>query len=145
MVRPPPPTARFLFHLLLAFLSDAKILDDPLSSGDSVARALRSALLYVERLTRERGANPAPYGCLATNGRVLVAAQRQTPLLVKRNSSYTNLSQGPHDRALSYPHLKAVAVIAGREPQSPGWEMLSANDVLAVDADLSIEQFRFDN
>lgn len=127
------------FHLFLAFLNDADRLDNPHATGREVAHALHSAVLYVDRLATERGGAASPYCCLATNGRILVASHARIPLSITRNSSYAHLGRGPDDRPLSYPHLKAVLLIAGRDPSGPGWERIAETAAVTVDGDLNIE------
>lgn len=130
-----------LFHLFLAFLNDAGRLDDPTVPSAMVARALRSALAYVTRLLEQDQAQSSGCCCIASNGRVLVALGRDLPLTIARNSAYQNVGRGPDDRPLSYPHLKAVGLVVGRQPPSPGWELVAPEAVVAVNRDLDIEYF----
>lgn len=130
-----------LFHLFLAFLNDAGRLDDLAVPSSEVARALRSALAYATRLLDQGQAQPSGCCCIASNGRVLVALGRELPLAIARNSSYNNVGRGPDDRPLSYPHLKGVGLVVGRQPPSPGWELVAPEAVVAVNRDLDIEYF----
>lgn len=131
--------SELLFHLFLTFLNDMGRIDDPRLEGKTAARALQAALAYLERVAGDAGAQPQGFGCVASNGRMVVAARRQMPMALSRKSSYLNVGRGPDDKPISYPHLKAIAIVGGKEPRGSGWESLDEKAVLVVDSDLNIE------
>lgn len=69
-----------LFHLFLAFLHDAGILDQPTPVPSAVLLALQSALTFVDRLMTGEGARPLQLALATTNGRCFVAASFGYPM-----------------------------------------------------------------
>jgi predicted glutamine amidotransferase len=129
-----------LFHLFLAFLNDTGKVNDPKLGGQVAARALTSTLNYLDRLMTTNSVSAAPLACVVTNGRLLLAVSSGLPLCVSRHTSYNNVGRDADGRPLSYPHLKAVAILAGKPPRADvGWESVSERAVVCVDSELNIE------
>ncbi len=66
-------SSEHLFHLFLAFLHDAGILDQPTPAPAAVHAALRNSLTLVDGLLAEVEAAPLQIALAATNGRCFVA------------------------------------------------------------------------
>lgn len=128
-----------LFHLFLAFLNDAGRLDDEQLPAPQASAALSSALAYLDRLQREHGGPVKELCCVATNGRVVLATRRGLPLALARQSGFLNVGRDVDGRLLSYPHLKSVLIIAGRELAGSGWEAIDDRAGICVDSTLNIE------
>ncbi|MBK8482716.1 MAG: class II glutamine amidotransferase [Proteobacteria bacterium] len=129
-----------LFHLFLAFLSDAGRLDDDQLPAPQASAALNSALAYLDRLQRDHGGPVRELCCLATNGKVVLATRRGLPLALARKSGFPNVGHDVDGRSLSYPHLKSVLIVAGRELAGAGWEAVDDHALICVDPTLNIEQ-----
>ena len=126
-----------IFHLFLSFLNDTGKLDDPRIPPREVARALHSTISYLNRLVVDRGGE-ALSGCIMiTNGNFIVAARLGMEVKVTRQSSFD--CRDSEGKPVSADHLKAVVVIGGTPPATPGWELVADGAVLVVDRDLNIE------
>ncbi len=123
-----------LFHLYLSFLNDTGKLDDPRVPPEAAAQALTSTLTYVERLITDCGGQPLKSCCMISNGHTLMAARRGIELNVIRKSSYDQ------DAGESQPEpLKAVLLLSGAKPKTPGWEEVADQTIATVDSDLNIK------
>ena len=69
-----------MFHLFLAFLHDAGILDQPTPAPTAVHAALRNSLSFVDRLLVGAGASSLQLALVATNGRCFVATGCAYPM-----------------------------------------------------------------
>ena len=68
-----------LFHLFLAFLHDAGLLDQPTPPPTAVHVALRNSLAFVDRLLVRPDRSPLKIALAATNGRCFVATGLRVP------------------------------------------------------------------
>lgn len=131
--------AEVIFHLFLAFLNDTGKLDDPRIPGPLLGRTVRSVFAYLDRVVTGAGGDKTPYLFLVSNGRLLAAGHRGMPLHLARQSNYEAVDTSPDDRPISYPHLKAVMLLGGKDPDNVGWESVDENAVLVADDDLNID------
>ena len=135
-----------LFHLFLAFLHDAGILDQPTPAPSAVLLALQSSLTFVDRLLTGDGGAPLELALATTNGRCFVAASFGFPM---RYLDVEGISDCPVCHAASdrtdpqrsgrrIPHeaLRAVVVEANRDVATrPGWIDIPDRSALIVGAD----------
>ena len=126
-----------IFHLFLSFLNDTGKLEDPRIPPHEVARALNSTISYLNRLVLDNGGAALHGCCLATNGNFIAAVRLGMEVKVARKSSFNCRDSEGKPQAAD--HLKAVVVVGGDAPDTPGWEMVSDQSVLIVDRDLNIE------
>ena len=68
------------FHLFLAFLHDAGLLDQPTPPPTAVHVALRNSLAFVDRLLVSIGSPSLKIALVATNGRCFVATGCAYPM-----------------------------------------------------------------
>jgi hypothetical protein len=118
-----------IFHLFLAFLHDAGILDQPTPAPPAVHAALRNSLTFVDRLLVEAGAAPLQIALAATNGRCFAATGCAIPIryLAIEGIGDCPVCQAEHDtgrngRRVPHEALRALVVEADREvAKRPGW------------------------
>src|SRR5215471_6161425 len=72
--------AEHIFHLFLAFLHDAGILDLPSPSPSAVHGALRNSVAFLDRLLAGAGSESIQLALVATNGRCFVATNCAYPM-----------------------------------------------------------------
>jgi hypothetical protein len=138
------PSEHF-FHLFLAFLHDAGILDQPTPPPPAVHVALRNSLAFVDRLLVSVGSPSLKIALVATNGRCFVATGCAYPMryLDIEGISDCQVCHAANDRADArngrrIPHdaLRAVVVEANRDVTSrPGWRDIPDRSALIVGAD----------
>jgi glutamine amidotransferase len=135
--------AEHIFHLFLAFLHDAGILDQPSPSPAAVQGALRNSVSFLDRLLAGTGSEPVELALVATNGRCFVATGCAYPM---RYLHVEGLSDCPvcHGRVDSdrdgrrIPHeaLRAVILEANRAVSNrPGWHEIPDRSALVIGAD----------
>ena len=122
-------SSEHLFHLFLAFMHDAGILDQPTPSPPAVCGALKNSLAFVERLLTANGSPALRLALVATNGRCFVATGcghpmrylnvegiSDCPVCHQRNEAERNGRRIPHE------NLRALVVEANPDVASrPGW------------------------
>jgi glutamine amidotransferase len=127
-----------LFHLYLSFVNDTGRIDDQRIAPSVAAQALASTFAYADRLVSDRGGKPGDGCCLLTNGSVLVGTRRGAPLSLFRMSSYH--CKDAEGKPVNVAHLKAVAVVGGRQPPTAsGWETVADRGIFTIDHRLNIE------
>ncbi|MBW2732334.1 MAG: class II glutamine amidotransferase [Deltaproteobacteria bacterium] len=131
--------AELIFHLFLAFLNDTGKRDDPRIPANLLARITHSTFAYLDRVVKKAGGEPRPYIFLTSNGLLMAACHREAPLYLARQTNYTDIETGPNERPISYPHLKAVMLLGGKDPEAAGWESIDDSAVVVVDDELSID------
>ncbi len=132
-----------LFHLFLAFLHDAGILDQPTPAPSAVHAALRNSLTFVERLLADAAAPPLEIALAATNGRCFVATGCGYPIryLAIEGISDCPVCQAKHDasrngRRVPHEGLRALVVEADREvAKRPGWHEVADRCALLAGPD----------
>jgi glutamine amidotransferase len=135
-----------LFHLFLAFLHDAGLLDQPTPAPTAVHVALRNSLAFVDRLLVSSGSKSLKVALAATNGRCFVATGCAFPMryLHVEGISDCPVCHAANDRSdpqrsgRRTPHeaLRAVVVEANRDVASrPGWHEIPDRSALIVGAD----------
>jgi len=134
------------FHLFLAFLHDAGLLDQPTPPPMAVHVALRNSLAFVDRLLVASGSKSLKIALAATNGRCFVATGCAFPMryLHVEGISDCPVCHAANDRSdpqrsgRRVPHeaLRAVVVEANRDVASrPGWHDIPDRSALIVGAD----------
>jgi hypothetical protein len=134
------------FHLFLAFLHDAGILDQPTPPPTAVHVALRNSLAFVDRLLVSSGSKSLKIALVATNGRCFVATGCAYPMryLHVEGISDCPVCHAANDRSdpqrsgRRVPHeaLRAVVVEANRDVAArPGWHEIPDRSALIVGAD----------
>ena len=144
-VRGLSPSEHF-FHLFLAFLHDAGLLDQPTPPPTAVHVALRNSLAFVDRLLVSSGSKSLKIALAATNGRCFVATGCAFPMryLHVEGISDCPVCHAANDRSdpqrsgRRIPHeaLRAVVVEANRDVATrPGWHDIPDRSALIVGAD----------
>jgi glutamine amidotransferase len=137
-----------VFHLFLAFLHDAGILDAPSPPPVAVQRALRHSLVFLDRLLGADSGNHAStedlrLALVATNGRCFVATSSSFPM---QYLEIDGISDCPvcHGRADAQrdgrriPHDGLRALVVEANPATagrPGWKSIPDRSALIVGAD----------
>jgi glutamine amidotransferase len=132
-----------IFHLFLAFLHDAGILDSASPSPAAVHGALRNSVAFLDRLLAGAGSESIQLALVATNGRCFVAAGCAYPMryLHVEGISDCPVCHGRVDierngRRIPHEGLRAVILEANRTiPGRPGWHELPDRSALIVGAD----------
>jgi hypothetical protein len=132
-----------LFHLFLAFLHDAGILDQPTPPPTAVHAALRNSLTFVDGLLAEAGAAPLQIALAATNGRCFVGTGCGYPIryLAIEGIGDCPVCQAKHDagrngRRVPHEALRALVVEADREvAKRPGWHEVPDRSALLAGPD----------
>jgi glutamine amidotransferase len=129
-----------LFHLFLAFLHDAGLLETLPAQPEPVERALSESVSFVNRLLAKVGAAPARLTVVATNGRCLVALSQGHPVqfldvhgIANCQLCQSKQSEGKRERPIAHERLRAVIVEADHQ-QGPraGWQVLPDGGALLV-------------
>ena len=135
-----------IFHLFLAFLHDAGILDSASPAPAAVQRALRHSLTFLDRLL-SGGSDGHPdatsLALVATNGRCLVATSSAFPMqyLEVEGISDCQVCHGRPDAnrdGRRIPHDALRAVIIEANPATAGragWKPIADRSALIVAAD----------
>lgn len=143
-----------LFHLFLAYLHDAGILDLPSPAPAQVEAALRNTLAFINRLTRtaaadspDRADHPHGHGMelalVATNGRSLVATvcSHAMQFLCVDGIADCPVCHGRANpdgdgRRISHEALRAVIIEANAETQGrAGWRPIADETALIIGSD----------
>jgi hypothetical protein len=132
-----------IFHLFLAFLHDAGILDLPSPSPAAVLGALRNSVSFLDRLLAGTGSESIQLALVATNGRCFVATGCAYPLryLHVEGISDCPVCHGRVDverdgRRIPHEGLRAVIVEANRQIEGRGgWQELPDRSALIIGAD----------
>lgn len=135
-----------VFHLFLAYLHDAGLLDVASPDPAEVKIALEGTLSFVRRLVSTETGSDAPAMELAlvtTNGRSLVATSLSHPLQYLRVNGIADCpvcrNRTPHDetgRRISHDALHAVVLEARDNGQGhPGWHSVADHEALVIGAD----------
>jgi glutamine amidotransferase len=132
-----------IFHLFLAFLHDAGLLETLATEPESIGRALRESAAFVDRLLVARGAPPSRLALVATNGRCLVARSNGCPIQFLTITGITDCTvcrqrnaRDSDDRRISHEGLRAVIVEAdSAAPLRPGWTTVPDHGGLLIGAD----------
>ncbi len=132
-----------LFHLFLAFLHDAGILDQPTPSPAAVHAALRNSLTFVDGLLTEIGAAPLQIALAATNGRCFAATGCAYPIRYLGIEGITDcpVCQAKHDagrngRRVPHEALRALVVEADRDvAKRAGWHEVPDRSALIAGPD----------
>ena len=138
------PSEHF-FHLFLAFLHDAGILDQPTPPPTAVHVALRNSLAFVDRLLVQSGSPSLKVALVATNGRCFVATGCAYPM---RYLHVEGISDCPvchasndrgdarSERRIPHEALRAVVVEANRDVATrAGWHDIPDRSALIIGAD----------
>jgi len=134
------------FHLFLAFLHDAGLLDQPTPPPTAVHVALRNSLAFVDRLLVASGSQSLKIALCATNGRCFVATGCAYPMryLHVEGISDCPVCHAASDRTdpqrsgrrIHHEALRAVVVEANRDVATrPGWIDIPDRSALIVGAD----------
>jgi glutamine amidotransferase len=137
-----------IFHLFLAFLHDAGILDSPSPAPASVQRALRHSLAFLDRLLSggsdgHPSSDPTSLALVATNGRCLVATSTAFPMqfLEVEGISDCPVCHGRPDadrdgRRIPHDALRGIVIEANPASGSrAGWKPIPDRSALIVGAD----------
>jgi hypothetical protein len=139
------PSEHF-FHLFLAFLHDAGLLDQPTPPPTAVHAALRNSLAFVDRLLVSAGSQSLKIALVATNGRCFVATGCAYPMRYLHVEGISdcpvchaaNDRSDPQRNGRRIPHeaLRAIVVEANRDVATrPGWLEIPDRSALIVGAD----------
>jgi hypothetical protein len=134
-----------MFHLFLAFLHDAGILDQPTPSPTAVHAALRNSFAFMDRLLTAEGAAPLELAICATNGRSFVATAYGFPMRYLQVDGISDCpvcqaandrSDGGRSRRVPHEALRAIIVEANRHVRSrPGWHEVPDRSALIAGPD----------
>jgi predicted glutamine amidotransferase len=131
-----------IFHLFLAFLHDAGLLESLSPQPEAVRRALHESVTFVDRLMVGAGSAPSRLALVVTNGRCLVAESHGHPIQFLEISGISDCpvcrgkSHGLDDRRIAHEALRAVVVEANPGSSTrPGWAAVPEGGALVVGAD----------
>jgi glutamine amidotransferase len=136
-----------IFHLFLAFLHDAGILDATSPAPAAVQRALRHSLAFLDRLLSgsdgHPSVDPTSLALVATNGRCLVATSTVFPMqyLEVEGISDCPVCHGRPDanrdgRRIPHEALRAIVIEANPATSGrAGWKTIPDRSALIVGAD----------
>jgi hypothetical protein len=134
-----------LFHLFLAFLHDAGILDQPTPAPSAVHAALRNSLAFVDKLLFGIGAAPLQIALAATNGRCFAATGCASPIryLGIEGISDCPVCQAKQDsgagrngRRIPHEALRALVIESDRDvAMRPGWHEVPDRSALIAGPD----------
>ncbi len=136
-------SSEHLFHLFLAFLHDAGILDQPTPAPAAVHAALRNSLTLVDGLLAEIDAAPLEIALAATNGRCFVATGCAYPIRYLGIEGIMDcpVCQARHDagrigRRVPHEGLRALVVEADRNvAKRAGWHEVPHRSALLAGPD----------
>lgn len=139
-----------VFHLFLAFLHDAGLLDVRAPEGRMVQHALHQSVNFLDKLLGATDGGPSPkLALVVTNGRSLVAETRGFPMQYLEIQGVSDCSnpQCPKQRGLSdqprrvtHGDVRAVVLEADeRLSARTGWSRVPLGHSLVVDLDRSVK------
>jgi len=139
--------SELVFHLFLAFLHDAGLLESLSAEPDPIQRALAESLAFVDRLLAASGAASTRLAAVTTNGRCLVALSHGHPVQYIEIRGIpacpvcrSKLSDETHDRAISHGQLRAVILDTDDHPdQRAGWRQVPYGGALLVGPQVSVQ------
>ncbi len=134
-----------IFHLFLAFLHDAGILDQPSPAPAAVHAALRNSVQLIDKLLESAGKGPLKIALCATNGRCFAATGINFPI---RYLSVEGISDCPvcharndasrNGRRIPHESLRALVVEADPDVASrPGWRAVEDRTALIAGPDVA--------
>jgi glutamine amidotransferase len=127
--------SEIFFHLVLAFLHDARELDKPRIAPAAVASAMVEAVTMIDELERpETEDERSCFDVIASNGAFLVVLRRSPIALLHR--TYMAPGRGQV-------RARAVLVACARTAVGDGWVELPDRSTLTVDRDLAVETTAF--
>jgi glutamine amidotransferase len=141
-----------LFHLLLAYLHDAGKIDDPHVRVEAMVEALRRTVAHLDRVLHAADEDPQKLECAlaVTNGRVLIAARRGTPVHVYKTEGIFDCPVcreapqfGRDLKRIDHEHLRSVLIVADPPPPEPGAPVpheLPNDHLIAVSRDLATSE-----
>jgi glutamine amidotransferase len=131
-----------IFHLFLAFLHDAGLLESLSPQPEAVRRALHESVTFVDRLLTTAGNAATRLALVATNGRCMVAESHGHPVQFLAMDGIADCpvcrgkSHAVDDRRISHESLRAVVVEAnGSSSARPGWVVVPEGGALIVGSD----------
>lgn len=134
-----------VFHLFLAFLHDAGIIEAQGSDPLIVQRALHEAVTFLDRLQTNAGEGSPKLAAVATNGRVLVAESRGYPIHFLELRGVTDCSCPTcpdrarvmdESRRITHEGLRAIVIEADqRQPERGGWTQVPEGHSLVLGLD----------
>jgi glutamine amidotransferase len=136
-----------VFHLFLAFLHDAGLLESLSAQPEPAHRALSESIAFIDRLLAASGAASSKLALVVTNGRCLVALSHGHPVqyIEVRGVPVCPVcggkeSDAPHDRAISHDQLKAVILEADhRADRRAGWQPIPDGGALLVGPKFAVQ------
>ncbi len=132
-----------IFHLFLAFLHDAGLLEAQSPQPEAVQRALGESVAFVDRLLLAARGTTTKLAIVASNGRCLVASAHGFPIQfldIKGIADCTACRQrhaaDQDERRVSHDTLSAVILEAdATAPVRSGWRAIPENGALVVGPD----------
>lgn len=136
-----------VFHLFLAFLHDAGLLESLSAQPEPAHRALSESIAFIDHLLAASGAASSKLALVVTNGRCLVALSHGHPVqyIEVRGVPVCPVcggkeSDAPHDRAISHDQLKAVILEADhRADRRAGWQPIPDGGALLVGPKFAVQ------
>jgi predicted glutamine amidotransferase len=124
------------FHLVLAFLHDARKLDAPWVDAKTVSEALVKAVVMVDELEAKAGGEKgaSAFAVLMSAGNFLVALHRGPPQL-----SYATYEAPTRDKI----RPRAVIVACDQTTRGSSWVPMPDQSVLEVERSLAVEVTAF--
>jgi hypothetical protein len=138
-----------VFHLFLAFLHDAGLLDVRAPDAKMVQHALHQSVNFMDKLLAAASVGTVPkLALVVSNGRSLVAETRGFSMQylnlqgVQECSNPTCPKQrglSDHPRRVAHNELRAVVIEADeRLDRRTGWDLVPAGHSLVVDLDRTL-------
>lgn len=145
-IRGPSPSEQ-VFHLFLAFLHDAGLLESLSAEPEAAYRALDESIAFVDRLLAASGAASTRLAVVTTNGRCLVALSHGHPVQYIEVQGIpacpvcrSRRSDELHERAVSHEQLRAVILEADHQTERhTGWRQIPEGGALLVGPRVSVQ------
>jgi len=135
-----------IFHIFLAFLHDAGLLESLSAEPEPAHRALDESLAFVDRLLAASGAASTRLAVVATNGRCLLALSHGHPVHYLEIRGIESCpvcrdkrSDNSHDRPIGHDHLRAVILQADHQADKrSGWRPVPEGGALLVGPKITV-------
>ncbi len=133
----------YIFHLFLAFLHDAGLLEVLVPPPLAVERALRESVAFIDKLLAAAGAPKTQLALVASNGRSLAAHAHGHTMQFLRIAGITDCTvcrdrqrRDEDNRRVAHESFRALIVEADvGTPARVGWQQVADDGAITVAAD----------
>ena len=124
--------SELVFHLFLAMLHDAGVVDDPNLDPSHARRAMRDTIAFIDSVAAQNGISSDLGNVVLTNGRSMVG-------ICLRDSMHVRLLKQQTDPRRPESEYKAVLLVSGHDGSGEGFEELPPNQAVAINRDVSTD------